>query len=145
DWTNPANSTFGTGSSTPAARSGFPGLFAGSAGQPDLIVPIADFLKSACQIENGPNDCSPQPAATGQPPQYLDVLGDRLMHRVTYRNFGDHESLVVSHTVDAQADQPEGVSRNGVRWYELRTVSTTPSVYQQGTFAPLPDPTNPTS
>src|SRR4029077_20352611 len=109
-----ANSTFGTASSAPALKPGFPGQYAGNAGQPNFIVPIADFLKSACEIEKGPNDCSPQPVTSGQPPQSLDVLGDRLMFRVTYRNFGDHESLLVSHTVDAQADQPMGVGRNGV-------------------------------
>ena len=137
DWNNPANSTFGVGSSAPAAKPGFSGQFAGNAGTPNSVLPIADFLQSACQIENGPNDCSPQPVTQGQPPQYLDVLGDRLMFRVTYRNFGDHESLLLSHTVDAQADQPMGVGRNGVRWYEVRNLSATPTVYQQGTFAPF--------
>ena len=29
----------------------------------------------------------------------LDSLGDRLMHRLAYRNFGTHESLVVNHSV----------------------------------------------
>ena len=140
DWNNPANSTFGIGSSAPAPKTGFLGS-AGNAGQPNFILPIADFLASTCQIENGPNDCTPQKATSGQPPEYLDVLGDRLMFRVTYRNFGDHESLLVSHTVDAQADQPMGVSRNGVRWYEVRNPSAATSVYQQGTFAPL-DPTS---
>src|SRR4029077_2237343 len=127
----------------PAPKPGFSGQYAGTAGQPNFVVPIADFLPSACQIENGPDDCSPQNDTTGQPPQYLDVLGDRLMHRVTYRNFGDHEALVVSHTVDAQTDQPTGVFRNGPRWYELRNLSATPTVYQQGTFAPF-DPTSTT-
>ena len=141
DWTNPANSTFGIGSSGPVAKPGFPGQYAGNAGQPDFVIPIADFLQSGCQIENGPNDCSPQKVNPPQPAQYLDVLGDRLMHRVTYRNFGDHESLVVSHTVDAQADQPTGVTRNGVRWYEVREIGATPVIYQQGTFAPF-DPTS---
>jgi hypothetical protein len=141
DWNNPANSTFGIGSTAPAAKPGFPGQYAGNAGQPNFIIPIADFVKSGCQIENGPNDCSPEKVNPPQPAQYLDVLGDRLMHRLTYRNFGDHESLVVNHTVDAAADQPMGVARNGVRWYEVRNLSTTPTVYQQGTFAPF-DPTS---
>jgi hypothetical protein len=59
------------------------------------------------------------------------------MYRVTYRNFGDHESLIVSHTAEGAADQPDGSARAGIRWYELRTVSTTPTIYQQSTFAPL--------
>lgn len=59
----------------------------------------------------------------------LDSLGDRLMNRLAYRNFGDHESLVISHSVTAN-------STTGVRWYELRRSGTALSVYQQGTYAP---------
>src|SRR5262249_28197150 len=55
---------------------------------------------------------------------------DRVMFRLAYRNFGDHESLVVNHAVTAG-------SSVGVRWYELRmTGGGTPSVFQQSTFAP---------
>ena len=140
DWTNPANSTFGTGSSAPAAT-GFPGQFAGNAGQPSFILPIADYVPVPCQFASGPT-CIPEKATPGQPTEYLEALGDRLMYRVTYRNFGDHESLLVSHTAEGAADQPDGSARAGVRWYELRGLSTTPTVYQQSTFAPL-DPTNP--
>ena len=39
-----------------------------------------------------------------QPPlpdeHYLDSIQDRLLHRLAYRNFGSHESLVVTHTVN---------------------------------------------
>jgi hypothetical protein len=60
----------------------------------------------------------------------LDSLSDRLMFRLAYRNFGDHESLVTNHAVTAN-----GVS--GVRWYELRmTNGSNPKVFQQGTLAP---------
>src|SRR5205823_8279094 len=142
DWNNPANSSFGVGSSAPAPKAGFPGQYAGNAGQPNFILAIADYLASACQIENGPNDCSPQKINPPQPAQYLDVLGDRLMFRFAYRNFGDHESLTVNHTVDTSPDPSTGVGRNGVRWYELRNLSSSPVVYQQATFAPL-DATNP--
>jgi hypothetical protein len=142
DWANPSNSSFGVGSSAPAAVPGFSGQYGGSAGQPNFILPIADYLASGCQIENGPNDCTPEKVAPPQPPQYLDVLGDRLMFRLTYRNFGDHESFVVNQTVDTPSD-PNTTGRNGVRWYELRNLSTTPIVYQQSTFAPLQDPSNP--
>src|SRR5262249_45624469 len=38
-----------------------------------------------------------------------------------------HEALVVNHSVG---------SPSGVRWYELRNPSSTPTLYQQGTFAP---------
>lgn len=142
DWTTPANSTFGLGSTAPAPKPGISGQFAGNAGQPNFKVPIADFVPTPCQIENGPNGCSPEKLNPPQAPQYLDVLGDRLMHRVTYRNFGDRESLVVQHTVAAVADESMGGTRNAIRWYEVRNVSATPAVYQQGTFAPF-DPANP--
>ncbi|GAC1569920.1 MAG: hypothetical protein NVS3B18_01590 [Candidatus Dormibacteria bacterium] len=71
--------------------------------------------------------CIPQLGTT----QQLDSLGDRVMYRLAYRNFGDHEALVVNHSVTA------GTSV-GVRWYELRLTPgvLVPSLYQQGTFAP---------
>jgi hypothetical protein len=69
--------------------------------------------------------CIPQPGTTNK----LDSLADRLMNRFAYRNFGDHQALVVSQSVVA------GTSV-GVRWYEIRLSGTTPSIFQQGTFAP---------
>src|SRR5207253_7880404 len=83
-------------------------------------IPVASFSE-AC----GGVTCIPQPGTT----QQLDSLGDRLMFRLAYRNFGDHESLVVNHSVTAG-------SSVGVRWYEIRTPGTTPTVFQQGTYAP---------
>ena len=74
-------------------------------------------------------DCVPQPATT----QRLDTLSDRLMTRLAYRNFGDHESLVVNHSV-ATGFLNQGPV--GVRWYELRNPAGTLTVFQQGTYAP---------
>ena len=54
---------------------------------------------------------------------------DRLMYRLAYRNFGDHESLVVDHSVTAG-------SSVGIRWYELRNPNGNPTIFQQGTYAP---------
>jgi hypothetical protein len=141
DWTNPANSTFGVGSTAPAADPAISGKYTGLAGNPDYLLPIANFVANQCQIVNGPNDCVPQNSTSGQPPQFLDVLPDRLMFRLAYRNFGTHESLVFNHTVEA-IDSGGGSPRTGVRWYEVRNPSTTAVVQQQGTFAPL-DPANP--
>ena len=62
----------------------------------------------------------------------LDSMSDRLMYRLAFRMFEDHESMVVTHAVATG-----GVA--GVRWYELRApVSATGSftLFQQGTFAP---------
>jgi hypothetical protein len=71
--------------------------------------------------------CIPQPGTA----QDLEAIADRLMHRLTYRNFTTHQSLLANHTVDA------GSSRAGIRWYEIRNPNTiTPTVYQQNTYAP---------
>jgi hypothetical protein len=65
--------------------------------------------------------CIAQP----NPGEKVDGLGDRLMFRLAYRNFGDHESLVVNHTINAG-------TLAGVRWYEIRNPAA-PFVYQQST------------
>ena len=73
--------------------------------------------------------CVPQPGTT----QLLDSLGDRLMYRLSYRHFSDHEALFVNHSVN-----PGSVAA-GARWYELRPASggaTGVTVYQQSTYAP---------
>ncbi|MEI7705168.1 MAG: MYXO-CTERM sorting domain-containing protein [Deltaproteobacteria bacterium] len=61
--------------------------------------------------------------------QTLDALAGRPMDRFAYRNFDTHESLVANHTVGASGAA-------GVRWYEIRNPSGTPTVYQQGTVTP---------
>jgi len=66
--------------------------------------------------------CVAQPGTTNR----LDMLGDRLMYRLAYRKFADgHEALVTSHTITT-----------GYRWYEIRDPNGSPTVFQQGTFAP---------
>jgi len=69
--------------------------------------------------------CVPQ-KGTAQP---LDSLGDRLMYRMGYRKFPDHERVVINHSVDSGG-------RVGIRWYELLDLSSAVKVNQQGTFAP---------
>jgi len=105
DWGNPSNSTF-----TQAA-----------------LMPTAPFDSNLC---GGAESCIPQPGTT----ELLDSLSDRLMYRLQYRNFGDHESLVVNHTVDV-----DGTDHAGIRWYEVRNPNGLPSIYQQGTYAPDAD------
>ena len=52
----------------------------------------------------------------------LDSLADRLMFRLAYRNFGDHESLLVNHSVQVSSSgKGKPTSSSGVRWYELRS------------------------
>jgi hypothetical protein len=139
DWNNPANSTFGVGSTTPVAVGN--GEYTASGGQPNFMVPVANFIPAQCVYGEGPN-CVPEKIVPGLHTATLDTLGDRVMFRATYRNFGDHESLVVHHTVVTAADAPNGATRTGLRWYEVRNLSTTPTIFQQSTFAPL-DATNP--
>ena len=66
----------------------------------------------------GGGTCITQPAS-----QKLDSLADRLMYRLAYRNFGDHEAMVVNHSVTA------GTSV-GIRWYEIWNPATTPTIHQ---------------
>src|SRR5262245_2217923 len=56
------------------------------------------------------------------------------MYRLSYRNFGDHESLVVNHSVKVNSS-----GQTGVRWYELRSPNGAPAAFQQGTYAPNSD------
>jgi hypothetical protein len=98
DFTNPANSSF----------------------IGPILIPVAPFSEICNRSTN--LACIPEP----QPGQKVDAISDRLMYRLAYRNFGDHESLVANHTV-------EGGPLAGVRWYELRNPSSAPFVLQQGT------------
>jgi hypothetical protein len=67
--------------------------------------------------------------------QKLDALSDRLMYRLAYRNFGDHEAMVVAHSV--AGPKVKGVATAGVRWYELRSPGNGNfSVFQSATFSP---------
>jgi hypothetical protein len=73
----------------------------------------------------GGGTCIPQSGTT----QQLDSLADRVMYRLAYRNFGSYESLVVDHAITAG-------SSVGMRWYEIRSPGSTPTIYQSGTYAP---------
>jgi Big-like domain-containing protein len=92
---------------------------------PTSLASVAPFTAPCPNTQ----DCIPQPGT----PQKLDALGDRLMYRLAYRNFGDHESLVANHTVLTAG------GNTGVRWYEVRSPNSAPTLYQQGTFAPDTD------
>jgi len=108
DWANPGAATF-TG---------------------PLNLPVASY-STLCGLSQ---DCLDQPGTT----QKLDAISDRVMYRLAYRNFGDHEALVVNHTVNAASTGNQA----GVRWYEVdrALVGGQPSgqfaVAQQGTYAP---------
>jgi hypothetical protein len=81
-----------------------------------IALPVNAFTP-ACS-----STCVAQPGTLNR----LDILGDRLMYRLAYRKFADgHEALVTSHTITT-----------GYRWYEIRDPNGSPTVFQQGTFAP---------
>jgi hypothetical protein len=93
---------------------------------PDIPV---DSFNQACSSSQS-RTCIPQ-ESTSTP---LDSVSDLVMDRVAYRNFGDHESIVLNHSITTTPSV--GGTSVGVRWYELRVADQTPSVYQQGTQAP---------
>ena len=59
----------------------------------------------------------------------LNPINDRLMFRLNFRKFADHQSAVINHTVDV------GTS-TGIRWYELRRTTENWYLHQQSTYAP---------
>ncbi len=62
----------------------------------------------------------------------VSALQQVLMHRVNYRNFGSHESMVLNFVVNA-----DGNNLAGVRWYELRKpFGGQWEIYQEGTLSP---------
>jgi hypothetical protein len=102
DWATPANTTFTGPSKIPVARYTY--------------------------LCNGQlTSCVTQPNTS----QRLDAQGDKLMQRLAYRNLGDHEAIVVTHSVAG----PNG--GGGLRWYEFRLDSArNPYLFQQSTYAP---------
>lgn len=102
DFSIPTNSTFTTFDTLPAAAFTQPCIFT-RACVPELDVPSFDWL---------------------------DSLGDRLMFRLAYRNFGDHECLVGNYTVLANG-------RTAPRWFEFRNVTNGPvQLFQESTYQP---------
>ena len=91
DWLDPLQSTFGLNL------------------QPNAILPTAN-VQTSSQVANWVT----QKATT----RGLDPISDRLMHRLQYRNFGDHQTLVSNHTVDV------GSLHAGIHWFELRKGNT---------------------
>ena len=112
DFANPAASTFTERAESPIVVAPFNPLT--PSGRDDIIQP------------------PPAPATAA-----LDSISDRLMHRLAYRNFGDHESLVVNHSVNVGTGTTTSTYRSGVRYYELRRAGAGAfAVAEQATFAP---------
>jgi hypothetical protein len=132
------------GSTLPPAGSANPLLTIGSttlsawrysvnwtAGTSTLTGPTAVSGAATFSRACGGGTCIPQPGTS----QQLDSLGDRLNYRLSYRNFGTHEAMVINHPVATGGT-------SGIRWYELRNATgqtlgnAAPVVYQQGTYSP---------
>src|SRR5438132_5003873 len=96
------------------------------------ISSVADFARPNCSATVTAEGCVPQLGDPGT----LDTIGDRLMYRVAYRNFGDHESLVLNHTVVSNAVSGQTL-QTGPRWYEVRNPGSTPTIFQQSTLGSL--------
>ena len=81
-------------------------------------------------------DCIEQPGTSTR----ITALENIIMYRIPYRNFGDHESIVLNHVSDVSNVVGPGGDA-AIRWYELRkTADTEWEIYQEGTYAP--DATN---
>ncbi|HTZ98617.1 MAG TPA: hypothetical protein VMB18_19600 [Terriglobales bacterium] len=103
DFTNPNNSTF-TGPHT-------------------ITVPAYTLL-----CGGGGGACIPQPGTS----VLVDALGDRPMYRLAYRNYGDHEAMVLAHSISPGSGSTAVAA---TRWYELRATPPGGSwtLYQTGT------------
>ena len=95
------------------------------------------LVEEELQLEGDPNRNLATFVTTSMEPEAKQLIYDN-----NYRNFIDHESLVVSHSVDPGIT---GVV-SGVRWYDFRisgqpdaVCSSYPCTYQQGTIADAPN------
>ena len=113
DFANPANSTFTERPESPLPVSAFDPREPHTGGIPQPL---------PSDINNGS----------------LEVLGDRILHRLAYRNFGDHESLVVNHTVNVGTGLTSSTYHGAVRYYEMRRAlpGGAFAINEQATFAP---------
>src|SRR5262249_51175359 len=93
---------------------------------PDFVDPAASRLVGPTTLAVEPfvlacggRNCIPQIRTTNT----LSPISDRLMYRLVYRRFRDHEALIANHAVNAS----RGV---GIRWYELRDPAGDIHVFQ---------------
>ncbi|MCX6626750.1 MAG: hypothetical protein NTW28_03855 [Candidatus Solibacter sp.] len=86
--------------------------------------------KAACNDGATNLTCVPQLGTT----QRLDTLADRQMYRLVYRNFGTHEALLFTQSVDTNETS---VLQAQLRWWEIRNPGANPPVvFQNSTYKP---------
>jgi len=113
--------------------------------QQQITLPSSDTYTPGCYLYD-PNsaavtNCVREPN-DGSNSELVDSVGDRLMPRFAYRNFGSYESYLVSHTVQTGPGASSGTPtayQTGVRWYEMRfsgSPSNTLVLNQSGTISP---------
>lgn len=104
-----------------------------------FATPPAAAFTQLCSTGTNTRACVPQSGVTTST-SGLDGIGDRLMHRAAYRNFGDHESVVTTYSVCATGAcgaAGTGSGTSGVRWIELRNPTSGPvTVFQESTYQP---------
>ncbi len=88
---------------------------------------VADFSSRLCGLSSF--SCIPQPSGTTP----LDPLREVVMHRLQYRNFRRHQTLVGSFATNLSVDP---ALRAGVRWFELRNTGAGWYLHQEGTWSP---------
>ncbi len=109
DWNTPANTTF-TGPTPITVAAYTPG----------------------CYIVSSPTNtyCVPEPSSSTTH-DYIDSVGDRLMHRFAFRQFPNYQSYLVSQSVAVNSTR-----QTGIRWYELEPSGSTMTVANYGTISP---------
>ena len=91
-----------------------------------VTAPYDSYPCSAVGSGNFP--CVPQLNGGG-----LDAIPEVIMNVPQYRNFGTHQSIVLSFVTDATAGQ----NQSAIRWMELRKSGMEDyTIYQEGTYAP---------
>ncbi|MFT6782964.1 MAG: hypothetical protein ACJA1A_002903 [Saprospiraceae bacterium] len=86
------------------------------------------FDSYPCSESGSGFQCVPQLNGGG-----LDAIPEVIMNVPQYRNFGTHQSIVLSFVTDATVGQ----NQSAIRWVELRKSGMEDySIYQEGTYAP---------
>ena len=90
-----------------------------------ISIPTAPYDTDGCQLENtGGFSCIPQPNGQG-----IDGAEWIITNKAPYRNFGTHESFVISFMVDVTGDDVAGI-----RWIEIRKTALEDwHIFQEGT------------